>query len=38
MVRHSEFKIKIVQSAPRDADNLEWLLSVKRRQKEEAIR
>ena len=34
--RHLELEIKILQNAPRDADKLEKLLQVKRRQKEEA--
>jgi hypothetical protein len=38
MRRHLELQIKTLQNAPRDPDNLEGLLKVKRRQKkEEAI-
>jgi hypothetical protein len=32
-----EAEIKTLQNAPRDADNLRWLLQKKQRQKEEAM-
>jgi hypothetical protein len=35
--RHLELQIKTLQNAPRDADKLERLLELKRRQKEEAM-
>jgi response regulator of citrate/malate metabolism len=34
--RHLELEIKTLQNAPRDADKLERLIKIKRRQKEEA--
>lgn len=34
--RHLELEIKTLQNAPRDADKLEQLIKIKRRQKEEA--
>ena len=37
MKRHLELEIKTLQNAPRDADKLERLLTVKERQKEEAM-
>lgn len=37
MKKHLELEIKILQNAPRDADKLERLLKIKRRQKEEAM-
>jgi methyl coenzyme M reductase beta subunit len=37
MKRHLELEIKTLQNAPRDADKLERLLQIKRRQKEEAM-
>jgi hypothetical protein len=37
MRRHLELEIKTLENAPRDADKLEQLLQVKRRQKEEAM-
>jgi hypothetical protein len=36
MKKHLELEIKILQSAPRDAEKLEKLLKIKQRQKEEA--
>ncbi len=35
--RHLELQIKTLQNTPRDADKLERLLNVKKRQKEEAM-
>ena len=35
--RHLELQIKTLQEAPRDAEKLERLLKVKRRQKDEAM-
>jgi hypothetical protein len=36
--KHFELQIKtLLQNAPRDVDNLEWLLQVKERQKDEAM-
>ena len=37
MKKHLELEIKILQTAPRDADKLERLLQIKQRQKEEAM-
>jgi hypothetical protein len=37
MKKRLELEIKILQNAPRDADKLERLLKVKKRQKEEAM-
>jgi len=35
--RHLELQVKTLQNTPRDADKLERLLNVKKRQKEEAM-
>jgi hypothetical protein len=35
--RHLELEIKTLQNVPRDADKLEQLLKIKKRQKEEAM-
>jgi hypothetical protein len=35
--RHYELQIKTLQDAPRDADELEWLLKKKERAKDEAM-
>ena len=37
MKEHLELEIKTLQNAPRDADELERLLKIKRKQKEEAM-
>jgi hypothetical protein len=37
MKKHLELEIRILQNAPRDAEKLERLLKLKRRQKEEAM-
>jgi hypothetical protein len=37
MKRHLVLEIKIIQNAPRDADELEWLLKKKERTKDEAM-
>jgi hypothetical protein len=37
MKRHLELEIKTLQNAPRDEEELERLLKLKRRQKEEAM-
>jgi hypothetical protein len=35
--KHYELQIKTLQNAPRDAEELEWLLKIKERQKAEAM-